>query len=337
MHIFVSWSKDTSRAAALYLREFIKEFFKSKTLDIYVSSDRIVAGENWFDNIKDAISKSSLCILILTDDNEFSRWIYFEAGAIAFNTKATNIIPLLLSSKQLDPGSPLRAYQNISNNREGIKKLLLDIKRVGNLKGVTADEFNGRFDSLYPKLEGEFNSILEKARSISRTDTVSFQDIFPKDVLSVEAGKVFVGAPMAGMGGDIKYGAHRANVIDVIEAMEICCDDVNVYWAGRTIKKVDEFHGEMSALTIDLRQLKSSAVCVFIYMESVVTSVIVEIGYAIALNKRTIIFCRSKSDLPYMLRHSNDQISNLSIHECRDFADVIKMLERDGNAILGAR
>jgi hypothetical protein len=334
--IFVSWSKDISHSVAVYLQVFLKDFFKSKSLDIYVSSERIVAGETWFDNIKEAIKESSLCIIVMTDENEYSRWVYFEAGAIAFNTKSTNIIPILLTADSLDGGSPLNSYQCVKATKEGFRKLLLTIKKVGRLTGVTSEEFESRLEAYFPKFESEIQGILVKSKSNQRINTLSFGDIFPKKVHSVKEGSVFVGAPMASIGNDIDYAVHRDGMINIIDAIEICCDRVECYWAGKNIAREKDFHGEQTALSIDLSELKSSSACVFVYMEKIVSSVIVEIGYAIALNKKIIIFCRNKDDLPYLLRYSNAQISNLSIFECKNYKDIADLIEKDGNAILGA-
>ena len=101
MKLFISWSKNTSKEIALTLKEFLSDFFRSKNLEIYLSTS-IQPGENWFDSIRDGIKDSEICIIVMTDENELSRWTHFEAGAIAFNTKSSNVIPLLVTSRDLD-------------------------------------------------------------------------------------------------------------------------------------------------------------------------------------------------------------------------------------------
>lgn len=107
MKIFISWSKPTSQAIAEALRDFLNNFFKSKTLSVYMSSSSIKPGEDWFDSIRSGIKGSEICLIIMTDENEYSRWIHFEGGAIAYNTKSLNIIPILFTTRDLEERSPL--------------------------------------------------------------------------------------------------------------------------------------------------------------------------------------------------------------------------------------
>ena len=331
MKIFISWSKQTSHQIAMALRNFLNEFFKSRKLDIYLSSKEIDPGENWFDNIKAAISYSNLCIIVLTDENEFSRWIYFESGAIAFNTKSSNIIPFLATGRNIDENSPLKHYQCVRNDKDAIANLLRTIKRVGQLTAIRNDNFQEVFDKLYPKFAENVDKIID-ASVTGAVSSIPFAQVFPQDTMEVETGKLFIGAPMAAYQYD-EYPHAVKEVNEIVEAIQICCPVKRHYWAGEKIESQDKFDGEQKALLADFGHLKSSKWCVFILREKLPTSVYVEIGYAIALNKVSIIFCRSRRDLPFLLRTSDKQIENLSIYECDTHNDIIRLLEKDGDAI----
>lgn len=299
-----------------------------------MSAAKIEPGENWFDSIRDAIAGSSLCIIVLTDENELSRWIYFEAGAIAFNTKSSHIIPLLITSREVDRESPLNHYHYIKNSPQELKDLFRIVKKIGRLTGVREDDFEARFNALYPMFNGKVQSVLEKSIT-GAVSNIPFGRVFPNDTMQVEVGKVFFGAPMASHRSAADYALARTELKGVIEAVEICCPSVRrAYWAGSEIVSSDRFDGEQVALLRDLGQLKSSDSCIFVLFEKLPTSVLIEIGYAIALGKTIVIFCKARSDLPFLLRRADKQITNMSIYECDSYADIVQVVDRDGEAIL---
>ncbi|KSV63092.1 hypothetical protein N183_36240 [Sinorhizobium sp. Sb3] len=307
MKLFISWSKNTSKEIALTLKEFLSDFFRSKNLEIYLSTS-IQPGENWFDSIRDGIKDSEICIIVMTDENELSRWTHFEAGAIAFNTKSSNVIPLLVTSRDLDETSPLKHFQYVRNTHHEMLKLIRLVKSVGRLTGVRQDEVSKRFDDLYPKFEAQITATLDRSVT-GAISNIPFGKVFPSDTVQVEAGKVFIGAPMASLNTPAQYQAKQRDVSHVAEAVEICCKSVRrTYWAGKDIKDPNKFDGERVALLRDLSHLKSSESCIFIIFEKLASSVLVEIGYAIALNKRTVIFCKTRTDLPFLLRRADDQM-----------------------------
>lgn len=334
MNMFISWSKDTSKKLAFETKKFIEDFFESKSINIYLSSDQIDTGSYWFDDIRDAIESSNLCLIILTDENEFSRWIYFESGAIAFNGKSKNIIPFLFSSRALDPSSPLRNFQYARFIETDVKRILLAIKKTGKLESVRDSEFDDRFREKFPDYSKSVHKIISESSKQVSVNDIPFGKIFPQKTETVEAGKLFVGAPMASISSDEKYIEHHIDISQIIDHIECYCPIQRVYWAGREIMSKSNFSGERFALLTDFGHLKSSEYCVFIIMNKLPTSVLCEIGYAIALNKRIVIFCKNRKTLPFLLQYSDSQIANVSVYECSNYKKILTHIKSDGSTIL---
>lgn len=59
------------------------------------------------------------------------------------------------------------------------------------------------------------------------------------------------------------------------------------------------------------------------------SSVLVEIGYAIALMKKTIIFVKQISDLPFMLEKANLRNTNIKTYTYKDNSELINQLKTD--------
>lgn len=333
MRIFISWSKQSSDPSLWLCRSLYQIFFQSRSLDFYVSATNILPGEGWLESIKSGIRDSEMCILVLTDENEFSRWAHFEAGAVAFNTKSTNVIPLLFTTRDMDNRSPLRQFQFLKNNESDLLRLLTLIKANGKLRGVKKEQPKDRFDDLHPNFRCRVDSILD-ASITEAVSKIPFGDVFPESTQQVVKGKLFIGAAMAAIKDDGSYKAHREKVSHVADAAQICCPSVRLtYWAGKEVLSSKTFDGEQVALIRDLSQLKESEACAFIIFESLPSSVLIEIGYAIALNKPILIFCKTREDLPFLMRRADHKIEKLNIFEVSGFDEIESIFDKDGDAL----
>ena len=81
MKIFVSWSGDTSRKFAKYLKDWLEQCIQSA--DVFFSQEDIEKGERWNDKIATELQDSKFGIVCLTSENVNAPWIHFEAGALS--------------------------------------------------------------------------------------------------------------------------------------------------------------------------------------------------------------------------------------------------------------
>jgi len=80
MRVFISWSGERSKQAALCLREWLQDVMQG--VEVWMSPD-ILAGERWFEVVLKELGASHYCVACLTPENFRSPWVLFEAGAIA--------------------------------------------------------------------------------------------------------------------------------------------------------------------------------------------------------------------------------------------------------------
>ena len=81
-------------------------------------------------------------------------------------------------------------------------------------------------------------------------------------------------------------------------------------------------------------KLKECEYLIVVYPKPLPSSVLVEIGYAIALSKKIIIFVKDPNDLPYMLHNSDVSINNIYIMTYKKIDDIIHQIESNGKAFL---
>jgi hypothetical protein len=107
MRIFLSWSGDRSKTAALGLKSLLESTFP------------------------EAVEQSQFGILCLTQDNFQAPWLLFEAGAISKKFDSARVVPYRIDD--LPPAadrSPLAQFQHVQANREGTLRLVKSINAV---------------------------------------------------------------------------------------------------------------------------------------------------------------------------------------------------------------
>lgn len=126
MRVFVSWSGDRSKAAALGLRSLLEGTFP-EAVEVFIS-DNINAGEPWVLRIHSELELSQFGVLCLTQDNFQAPWLLFEAGAVAKKFGAALVVPYLIDELPAAADrSPLAHFQKVPANYEGTLRLVKSI------------------------------------------------------------------------------------------------------------------------------------------------------------------------------------------------------------------
>ena len=126
MRIFISWSGPRSRIVAEALRDWLARVIQR--LEPWVSTEDIRAGARWQVDVSDVLASTKVGILCLTPESLESRWLNFEAGALAKTVdNATFVCPYLVD---MEPGNvplPLGQFQSKCADYEGTKSLIRTI------------------------------------------------------------------------------------------------------------------------------------------------------------------------------------------------------------------
>jgi TIR domain len=137
MRVFMSWSGDRSKTAALGLKSLLEDTFP-EGVDVFIS-DHIDAGETWGRRLQQELEESQFGILCLTLENFQAPWLLFEAGAIAktFGSagdllqQQTRVVPYLIDELPLAADrSPLAQFQHVQADREGTFRLVKSINAI---------------------------------------------------------------------------------------------------------------------------------------------------------------------------------------------------------------
>ena len=129
MRVFVSWSGERSKAAALGLKSLLEDTFP-EAVDVFIS-DHIDAGETWARRLESELEQSQFGVLCLTQENFQAPWLLFEAGAISRKFGSARVVPYLIDELPAAADrSPLSQFQHVEANREGTFRLVKSINAV---------------------------------------------------------------------------------------------------------------------------------------------------------------------------------------------------------------
>lgn len=148
---------------------------------------------------------------------------------------------------------------------------------------------------------------------------------------------VFLAAPMSAAAGndpgDDVYWQARDNAMEVAATLEHFCD-FRVYYAGRQIEKSEHFDSS-SISSEEIRIALGRArffVLLALSLPDKASSIFVEAGMALALDKPSMFFVSHPLEFPWILReiggHRSDVLPRCSVEYVRTVADVTGRLRR---------
>lgn len=125
MKVFISWSGAKSRQVALALRDWLPSVINS--VEPFVSAKDIYAGTRWQAEISAQLESTNFGIICVTQDNQSSAWLNFEAGALAKAVDASRVAPLAIDIKPSDVELPLGQFQAQPADEAGIMEICRSI------------------------------------------------------------------------------------------------------------------------------------------------------------------------------------------------------------------
>ena len=124
-------------------------------------------------------------------------------------------------------------------------------------------------------------------------------------------------------------------MLDIIELLTKECGLINNYYAGQYIKGKEEFHASDVAIKMNFTNLIDKEYFILIYPEkNASSSVLIETGFALAYNKKSIYFFKSGIELPYILKGASNAWKNVKIYEFNDMSDLKLIIKNNKREIL---
>jgi hypothetical protein len=132
--VFISWSGNLSKQVAVVWHDLLSHLFDAVVP--FMSEADIGAGERGLARIETELADTLFGIIVVTQENQRSQWLNFEAGALSKNLPdaENRVAPCLVDFPlKSDATGPLTQFQATLLDREGIERILVAIADVMHL------------------------------------------------------------------------------------------------------------------------------------------------------------------------------------------------------------
>lgn len=327
--IFISWSGDNSKTIACALKDRLENgIFNSTGLECFVSEMDISSGDDWWNKIKTELNNCKLGIICITKENVKAPWIFFESGAMV--ARDLKVIPLLINCDwNALSSTPLSSKHRVDfYKQEKFIKMILDINKELSLLTLSDENISTIVRAQYEILKKELDPVLKKLKSMR---IFNEKYIYPQKINTVIRNTIYISAPMSSIGED-EYQELRRFLLEIQPKLndlgftKVICPlyDVPIY---------GNFHGSTKAIKDNFIEMKQADAMIAIFPKMQPSSTLIEIGYAIALSKKTLIFYREK--LPYMLEDAGINIEHVNIHTYKGYSDIMHTIDSNGKQLFG--
>jgi hypothetical protein len=148
LKVFISWSGDLAKEVATLLHGLLPVIFDG--VMPWMSDQDIEAGSRGLEEIARELDGTSFGIIVVTNENQGSQWLNFEAGALSKRIDdegRVRVVPLLVD---LESGAeltgPMTQFQWKLLDQRGVRELLVAIGAaagVGKESGVQQSGVRG--------------------------------------------------------------------------------------------------------------------------------------------------------------------------------------------------
>lgn len=156
MKVFISWSGERSKAAAVALRKWLTSVVHNA--NPFVSDLDIEKGTVALKEIAKQLQDSNRGIVCLTKENLDSQWINYESGALSKEADSNRIWTFLWDLEVDEVTGPLRQFQHTRAKKADMFKLVSDIHAAAGNE-VDEDDLRETFEQKWPKLLEKLDKI----------------------------------------------------------------------------------------------------------------------------------------------------------------------------------
>jgi len=308
--VFISWSGDAGKLAAIAIGQSVSDVFSR--VEPWISAVNIQAGQQWFPELMKALDDSHFGIACVTKRSLSAPWIMFECGALSAKFGSPKLVPLMLDDDVNNLADPLARFNGVLFDEQSMRGLFASINEsVGT--PLTARALNAAFKDVWPALNSSVREALEAEGKALK----------PKY-------DVFLSVPMASFRDDSEYQPFRTEALKVVHALHDC--GLSVFCALEAIDSMSKFDTLGISTHDDLNILEQSGSFVMLYPQKLATSALFEAGYALAKGRPSVFFVRNEQDLPYLMQRLPEAFTCVSILDSREwktYEDIVKILRHN--------
>lgn len=136
---------------------------------------------------------------------------------------------------------------------------------------------------------------------------------------------LFISAPMTSITPS-EYESTREDILTINKHFRDNCNMKNIHYVGERVVSPSVADPPAISIEDDLDHLAKSKNYILFYPKPLLTSCIVEAGYALGLGIPSIYFVKNKADLPYMLREAAESNKSVAVYVYKDTKDLTRII-----------
>ncbi|MDD8025556.1 MAG: hypothetical protein PHI34_03500 [Acidobacteriota bacterium] len=144
---------------------------------------------------------------------------------------------------------------------------------------------------------------------------------------------VFLAAPMAAYKDNQEYQDGNKEARGLMSLIRQHCGLNRIFYSGEDVPSKEDFDPEDIAYIGNLEKIRKSKYFLLYYPRNIVSSVLIELGYAIAFNLPIIILTKSLEELPYLLKKLPQASPANKIYEFNNQRDIKNIISKHGKTI----
>jgi len=129
--------------------------------------------------------------------------------------------------------------------------------------------------------------------------------------------KLFLATPISSLSGSEKFATYKKEVLRLTDHL---AKSHAVHAEVLGLDSVASYDSPIESLSIDMKAIADSDIFMLHYPEKIVSSTLIELGYAIAFRKYIIVIAPDTKILPYLAKGLS-QISSASIIQSSEIND----------------
>lgn len=138
--------------------------------------------------------------------------------------------------------------------------------------------------------------------------------------------KLFIAAPISSFDNELDYIQLREKLLQIISRITDIFNDIQITSELIQIQSLKGFESPAISAKKDFLNIKECTHFIIFYPRKIVSSALIELGYAIALDKNILIITPNKETLPYMAQELNSIYETTRIEFLEDilkFEEVV--------------
>lgn len=154
MKVFISWSGERSKAAAVALTELLPAILQP--IQCWMSEENLEKGKPWFDQLRSELNQILFGVFCVTPENWESPWMQWEAGLLSSSSALGDrrVAPIAIGTSKGSIRGPLAIYQGTDADREDVLRLIKHINlALDEKQRVPATTLETTFAYVWPQLE----------------------------------------------------------------------------------------------------------------------------------------------------------------------------------------